>query len=336
MSAHWTYPDPDSEDALQPPKPSYVHRNSSSSLESLEPASSTSDSDSPPISIRNRKSVQPRALRVRSSSGSDPAAVSVDKSARRRSTQSTQGSGSHNYAAVDHGSRLPDPFADASGTTQEWSADSLYQDVSAPPSPRTAVPGISSPMNPRSPETHVKYPSYRERGHKPPPSSFAFPFQAYPGNPDPGTHVPGAGPTSRRSSLDRPFSTDSHDYPTTSSSLGHGRDYDEEETSLPRPVAPFMAEHARADSANSSGSASPVNSRPNSVYRNSAAGSLSELNTKVHFPKPIFLVAISDSPLDLNVQHASPISSSVLPPELYYFLAAACLSYNFIHSCSCG
>lgn len=78
---------------------------------------------------------------------------------------------------------------------------------------------------------------------RPPPSSFVFPFQAYPGNPDPGTSIPGV--SRRRSSV-------SSDYHALSP-------YSPSTADLERPYAPFMAE----------GSSS------NSLYRNSAAANLS-------------------------------------------------------------
>jgi hypothetical protein len=61
---------------------------------------------------------------------------------------------------------------------------------------------------------------------RPPPSSFAFPFQAYPGNPDPGLSIPGFRALNRRYTNDDDASTN----------LGHSASW----TDLSRPQAPFM------------------------------------------------------------------------------------------------
>lgn len=94
-----------------------------------------------------------------------------------------------------------------------------------------------------------------------PPSSFAYPFQAYPGNPDP---LP-----TRRASLESlanaprkslNFSDDSH-FPASRPTSDIGSSAHEE---LGRPVAPFMSDSGHG----------PSSSSQNPLYRNSAAATL--------------------------------------------------------------
>jgi hypothetical protein len=86
---------------------------------------------------------------------------------------------------------------------------------------------------------------------RPPPSSFTFPFQAYPGNPDPGTGIP--------SSYLRAIS---------SSGLSHTRRSSFSSLNTPRIAhTPLSNVHSR--------SASSLHSKPvTSVYRNSAAAAM--------------------------------------------------------------
>ncbi|KAF9075488.1 concanavalin A-like lectin/glucanase domain-containing protein [Rhodocollybia butyracea] len=91
-------------------------------------------------------------------------------------------------------------------------------------------------------------------GIRPPPSAYAYPFLAYPGNPDP---LPSS--LSRRSSIEsipngrRRSSDDSHNH----------------DELLDPPVAPFMSDSGHAQHPNS-----PNGSPRNTLYRNSAAGTL--------------------------------------------------------------
>ena len=87
---------------------------------------------------------------------------------------------------------------------------------------------------------------------RPPPSSFSFPFQAYPGNPDPGLSIPGFRALSRRYTSD--------DDATSSSGTNRDLIYSASLSDLSRPQAPFMM------------SASPI-------FRGSAAGSLNVAST---------------------------------------------------------
>ena len=101
---------------------------------------------------------------------------------------------------------------------------------------------------------------------KPPPSSFAFPFQAYPGNPDPGLGIPGV--SRRRSSLDS--ATPRPAVPVQSADeievLSHSGSFSD----LRKPFAPFMA---GGDASSSTGSL-PRSSSSNSLYRQSAAANM--------------------------------------------------------------
>ncbi|KAL0959390.1 hypothetical protein HGRIS_014639 [Hohenbuehelia grisea] len=168
---------------------------------------------------------------------------------RSRNRHHRRSSGSGVYAPVGPSS----PHADAGGDGA-WSPSSLY-DANGPTTPTSATPmqtpGVSS---------------------RPPPSSFTFPFQAYPGNPDPGTNVPGS--YSRRSSI-------------SSESL---------QNHFARPVAPFMADHPRSSSpASGSGSGSPSGSSPgavaapagvassaSSIYRQSVGAAISSSTALPH------------------------------------------------------
>ncbi|KAJ3833485.1 concanavalin A-like lectin/glucanase [Lentinula raphanica] len=115
-----------------------------------------------------------------------------------------------------------------------------------------------------------------------PPSSFTYPFQAYPGNPDPGAPLP-SGYHSRRSSFESlnnlprrslNFSDDNSHNPSHSplSSLAHEE--------LGRPVAPFMSDPGHGSG--SPQSQSREGSPRNTLYRNSAAAAT--LTTKGSSP----------------------------------------------------
>ncbi|KAF4610231.1 hypothetical protein D9613_010576 [Agrocybe pediades] len=107
----------------------------------------------------------------------------------------------------------------------------------------------------------------------PPPSSFAFPFQAYPGNPDPGTHIPGM--SRRRSSLDSVNQVDSTGH--ESDTMYHPLSHTGSMTDLRRPVAPFMANSGAGDSTGSL----PRSSSSNSIYKQSAAANLHAGGTSI-------------------------------------------------------
>jgi hypothetical protein len=107
---------------------------------------------------------------------------------------------------------------------------------------------------------------------RPPPSAFSFPFQAYPGNPDPGMSIPGLGPRRNPSvesmtvAVQRSYAAlgllDPALNPSQTTTLPRSGSLSD----LHRPYAPFMADGA----ANSSPNSSPTNS----VYRNSAAANM--------------------------------------------------------------
>ncbi|PPR00634.1 hypothetical protein CVT24_005480 [Panaeolus cyanescens] len=97
--------------------------------------------------------------------------------------------------------------------------------------------------------------STESRTHRPPPSSFTFPFQSHAGNPDPGTHIPGT----RRRSLDV--------------------------DDLRKPFAPFMAETQRSSTPESNLSRTESS---NSLYKQSAAANIPR-NSSVHSFRAPFL-----------------------------------------------
>lgn len=97
--------------------------------------------------------------------------------------------------------------------------------------------------------------------YQPPPSAFAFSFQAYPGNPDPGMHIPSIGRTSRRASWDS-LSRSAQSPASPNQAINHTGSL----TDLHRPYAPFMA-----GSSGSAGPSIPQSPSSNSLYRQSAA-----------------------------------------------------------------
>ncbi|PPQ75059.1 hypothetical protein CVT26_012061, partial [Gymnopilus dilepis] len=127
-----------------------------------------------------------------------------------------------------------------------------------PASRRDSYPQLESPTA-TSPLLRQQMPSSR-----PPPSSFSFPFQAYPGNPDP---APSLGRRRSRSSLEmdtmpqdmsyQPVSTQPPLSPTGSFS------------DLRKPFAPFMSENASG-----SRDSLPRSSSSNSLYKQSAAANM--------------------------------------------------------------
>ncbi|KAF8234508.1 concanavalin A-like lectin/glucanase [Tricholoma matsutake] len=124
-------------------------------------------------------------------------------------------------------------------------------------------------------------------GTRPPPSAFSFPFQAYPGNPDPGMSIPGLGPR-RNPSLESMTAAVQRSY----AALGV---LDQNNTlprsgslsDLHRPYAPFMADSTPSPS--------------NSVYRNSAAANMMP-------PDLSGIPRISSSPTVFRAPFLSPAS----------------------------
>lgn len=96
---------------------------------------------------------------------------------------------------------------------------------------------------------------------RPPPSSFAFPFQAYPGNPDPGLSIPGI--SRRRSSLDSTAAPPTSDL--NDEAFGPGPRSGSLQD-LRKPYAPFMGGNATLSHSPST----------NSFYKNSPAGQITD------------------------------------------------------------
>ncbi|EAU86691.2 glucan 1,3-beta-glucosidase [Coprinopsis cinerea okayama7 len=119
---------------------------------------------------------------------------------------------------------------------------------------------------------------------RPPPSSFAFPFQAYPGNPDPGMSIPGY--TRRRSSLDSLYRGQSPSLSDQQPITGvlHQRSASVSDD-LPPPNPPFMSSNAGGNGTNS-GASSEANSlrhssSSNSLYKGSAAAAVASSGTAI-------------------------------------------------------
>ncbi|KAH6904287.1 glucan 1,3-beta-glucosidase [Coprinopsis sp. MPI-PUGE-AT-0042] len=153
---------------------------------------------------------------------------------------------------------------------------------------------LGTPQRSPTPSSGIFQPAAR-----PPPSSFAFPFQAYPGNPDPGLSIPGYSSSRRRSSLDslsyRGLSPESPaiapppppPLPNQSSSTILATSLSRRRAAsmsddLPPPNAPFMSDtgHGGSPSGTNSGTSSEVNSlrhspSSNSLYKGSAAAAAS-------------------------------------------------------------
>ncbi|KAJ4471512.1 concanavalin A-like lectin/glucanase [Lentinula aciculospora] len=158
-----------------------------------------------------------------------------------------------------------------------------------------------------------------------PPSSFAYPFQAYPGNPDPGAPPPSGYLYSRRSSLESlhhlprrslNFSDDSHTRPASST-------HDDQ---LPRPLAPFMADSSprnRNSAAASTKTSTPNlnDSRPNSMIFRAPFLSPASRNSSTVWTPPQYVAhdgtspAASTTALGLAVRKGKPPVPSTLLTE---------------------
>ncbi|KAJ8502368.1 hypothetical protein ONZ45_g11829 [Pleurotus djamor] len=149
--------------------------------------------------------------------------------------------------------------AEATEQSGKWTPTSLYNEPQAQQfTPTSLIPTSTS---------------------RPPPSAFPFPFQAYAGNPDPGTSIPGL---SRRYSFDlnqnRRTSVDSDI--SMQGSLTNGGPV------LGRPYAPFMTGNGSSASLHGSNSNLaggyanlPTSGSSSSLYRQSAAGAMSALTS---------------------------------------------------------
>ena len=119
-----------------------------------------------------------------------------------------------------------------------------------------------------------------EDGHvssRPPPSAFAFPFQAYPGNPDP---IPGR--VSRRSSVDSVCMVSR----SAASNTGPRFPRRPQQDTLARPKSPFKDSPYRSSAASVSSSA---------IYRSSAAAAAAE-TTGAQIPRTSSATTIFRSP----------------------------------------
>ncbi|KAH9855587.1 concanavalin A-like lectin/glucanase [Lenzites betulinus] len=171
---------------------------------------------------------------------------------------------------------------------------------------------------------------------RPPPS--AFPFQSHPGNPDPGTPIPGVG---RRSSLDSIRAREAAQaalprspnygtaYPVGTGAAGYGLispGSAEFEGDLGRPYAPFM-EHGVPPREGSATPPSPMASQSH-LYRNSAAaamaGSSSALNQNYGKSRPDTAIPRNHSSPAINMRApflspaSRPTSSLWSPPSYPY------------------
>ncbi|KAH7919847.1 hypothetical protein BV22DRAFT_1123124, partial [Leucogyrophana mollusca] len=149
----------------------------------------------------------------------------------------------------------PRPFFLTNDRTSSTSSDPASDSDRDSPPPTTVIRTRSSNRRRRSQFAPVEHHAppvddtwsptalYAE-SRSPPPSSFSFPFQAYPGNPDP---VPGLT-ASRRSSVESiRMASRSPSTPTTRSPPAVPRSLSG--SALARPQPPFMAaEHNRASS----------------------------------------------------------------------------------------
>ncbi|KAF4607361.1 hypothetical protein EYR38_001429 [Pleurotus pulmonarius] len=259
-----------SDNALPPPRPFFVG----------DEDAYTTDTDSdrePPTSatpFRTQHAVPQNIAAARSPRGRP-------MPQRRGSTGSQTAS---NTRAVNDQAQTP-------GESGAWSPSALYQDDPMAISPHSQILTVPAGLNaPQGPQQQQQQPAVAPTSSKadrpvspgvlrgrPPPSAYPFPFQAYPGNPDPGMGIPGIP---RRYSLE--MNKDGHRTSVDSDSWSNyapAVTYND----LGRPNAPFMAEGGNAP-ASGSGSAnnsttnlnaSVAGSSSNSIYRQSAAAGLS-------------------------------------------------------------
>lgn len=166
--------------SLSPPRPSFhtgeSNRTSLSSLESRSTDPASDFSRELPLSkaqnarttmtkpaVKPVQAIPPPTPTTPMSATITPSRAST---APRRRSRSSQGSV---VSPVPIKPATPSAFASSSApTTESWSPVPLYNE---------------------------------QQARRPPPSSFAFPFQAYPGNPDPGTTIPGVSRRSSQESL---------------------------------------------------------------------------------------------------------------------------------------
>ena len=128
-----------------------------------------------------------------------------------------------------------------------------------------------------------------------PPSAFSFPFQAYPGNPDPGMSIPGLGPRRNPSvesmalAVQRSYAALGLLDPTLNPGPTNTLPRSGSLSDLHRPNAPFMAD--------------PNSSPTNSVYRNSAAANMMPPGAT-----PAQIPRVSSAPTVFRAPFLSPAS----------------------------
>ncbi|OJT14807.1 Beta-1,3-glucan-binding protein [Trametes pubescens] len=318
---------------LSPPKPFFLgdERNSWSSENNS--VNDQSDSDSPPAPASSGIAGVGAGAAARTSNARGPSSRS------RTSTSQTQtqpvSPSNPRIRARNHRRR--------SSIANEYTPEAEAEDVTAAVPRRSSVTSTTSPVaqaNPFDTPTGSVYgmpagaapPAVA--GVRAPPS--AFPFLSHPGNPDPGTPIPGVG---RRSSLDSIRAREAAQaaqaglprspgygttYPVGAGAAGYGLispGQGEYEGDLGRPYAPFM-EHGVPSREGSSTPPSPMASQ-NNLYRNSAAaamaGSSSALNQ--NFGQDGGIPRTNSSPaINMRAPFLSPASrpsSSLWAPPSY-------------------
>jgi len=201
----------------------------------------------------------------------------------------------------------PRPFFLAGSSDHGHSGDHSDSDSSNNNSPRTSVVGPRKQRNHHRRRSalgasHFSADSEDGHGSRPPPSAFAFPFQAYPGNPDP---IPGR--TSRRSSID------SVRMVSRSAATNTGPRFPRrpEPDTLPQPKPPFHSKNSPYRSSTGSLSSS-------AIYRLSAAAAMAD-GTGAQIPRASSATTIFRGPF---LSPASRPASIWTPPNLPFSLGS--------------
>ncbi|OBZ77191.1 Beta-1,3-glucan-binding protein [Grifola frondosa] len=313
----------DSQGELVPPRPFFIAEDttrrswsasSGHTSVSMDPSEPASDSDGPASSLGM------------ASAGAAAPGPSAGKSESTRSASrvrsQTQPVSPTNPRVLARNRRRRSAVANEYAPGAETTADAEST------SPSSSV----SHVNPFDTPTNSLY-AATPLGVRPPPSAFPFPFQSHPGNPDPGTHIPGMG---RRTSLDsirlkereqlqRSVGAMGTVYPPGDSAAGYGLVPRSNGSSvdLGRPYAPFMEGNSRDGSATPP---SPMASQGH-VYRNSAAaamaGSTTALNSGYGEAAAPGIPRSNSTPaLNMRAPFLSPASrpssSLWLPPSFPY------------------
>ena len=201
----------------------------------------------------------------------------------------------------------PRPFFLAGSSDYGQAGDHSDSDSSNNNSPRTSVIGPKKQRNHhrrRSALGSLQFSADSEDGHssRPPPSAFAFPFQAYPGNPDP---IPGR--TSRRSSIDSLHMVSR----SAATNTGPRFPCRPQPDKLPQPNPPFHSKNLPYRSSTGSVSSS-------AIYRLSAAGAMGD-GTGAQIPRTSSTTTIFRGPF---LSPASRPASIWTPPNLPFTLGS--------------